>query len=118
MRISDWSSDVCSSDLIARGIAQNGVSIDDGPDWAWTASAVPACETAKPNAIAATMNVARHRTWKLMCLMTGSWMVCESGYGDRKSVVEGKSGSVRVDLGGRSIMKKKKRNRTERHTRK
>src|SRR5690606_10965845 len=35
---------------------QNGVSIDDGPDWAWAASAVPACETAKPNAIAATMN--------------------------------------------------------------
>src|SRR3546814_11447196 len=28
--------------------------------------------------------------------------------GDRKSVVEGKSVSVRVDLGGRSIIKKKK----------
>src|SRR3546814_17502224 len=27
---------------------------------------------------------------------------------DRKSVVEGKSGSVRVDLGGRRIIKKKK----------
>src|SRR3546814_11754419 len=32
-----------------------------------------------------------------------------SWYGDRKSVVEGTSASVRVDLGGRSIMKKKKR---------
>src|SRR3546814_12087253 len=29
--------------------------------------------------------------------------------GDRKSVVWGKSGSVRVDLGGRRIIKKKKR---------
>src|SRR3546814_13857609 len=31
-----------------------------------------------------------------------------SRYGDRKSVVEGKSVSVCVDLGGRRIMKKKK----------
>src|SRR3546814_13377885 len=30
--------------------------------------------------------------------------------GDRKSVVEGKSVSVRVDLGGRRIIKKKKNN--------
>src|SRR3546814_11767046 len=32
---------------------------------------------------------------------------------DRKSVVEGKSVSVRVDLGGRRIIKKKKRNTSE-----
>src|SRR3546814_11839113 len=32
--------------------------------------------------------------------------------GDRKSVVSGKSVSVRVDLGGRRIIKKKKSNRT------
>src|SRR3546814_11059173 len=31
------------------------------------------------------------------------------GYGDRKSVVEGKSVSVRVDLGGRRIIKNKKK---------
>src|SRR3546814_13382730 len=30
-------------------------------------------------------------------------------YGDRKSVVQGKSVSVRVDLGGRRIIKKKKK---------
>src|SRR3546814_18846752 len=30
-------------------------------------------------------------------------------YGDRKSVVKGKSVSVRVDLGGRRIIKKKKK---------
>src|SRR3546814_11600348 len=33
---------------------------------------------------------------------------------DRKSVVEGKSVSVRVDIGGRRISKKKKRKTTER----
>src|SRR3546814_14205312 len=32
--------------------------------------------------------------------------------GDRKSVVEGKSVSVRVDLGGRGIIKKKKNKKT------
>src|SRR3546814_17825524 len=32
----------------------------------------------------------------------------QAGAGDRKSVVEGKSVSVRVDLGGRRIIKKKK----------
>src|SRR3546814_12871379 len=30
---------------------------------------------------------------------------------DRKSVVQGKSGSVRVDLGGRRILKKKKKHK-------
>src|SRR3546814_20066600 len=35
--------------------------------------------------------------------------VCVGGQGDRKSVVEGKSVSVRVDLGGRRIIKKKKK---------
>src|SRR3546814_16522012 len=36
--------------------------------------------------------------------------------GDRKSVVQGKSVSVRVDLGGRRIIKKKKANTTKVHT--
>src|SRR3546814_17669150 len=34
---------------------------------------------------------------------------------DRKSVVAGKSGAVRVDLGGRRIIKKKKNNPTKSH---
>src|SRR3546814_18915222 len=37
---------------------------------------------------------------------------------DRKSVVEGKSVSVRVDLGGRRIIKKKKYNNTDKQTNK
>src|SRR3546814_13346250 len=54
----------------------------------------------------------------------GSWLTCEETYAsqkdgeneqnhgyvlDRKSVVSGKSVSVRVDLGGRRVIKKKKR---------
>src|SRR5690606_32419634 len=61
---------------MARDTAQNAVSIDDGRESGWAASDVPTCETAKRSAIGATMNVARHRTWKLMFFMTGTRMVC------------------------------------------
>src|SRR3546814_14896749 len=69
MRISDWSSDVCSSDLHAEPM-----SLDD---------ALRLAETRAPELQAR-----------------------EAGLEDRKSVVEGKSVSVRVDLGGRRIIKK------------
>src|SRR3546814_84741 len=39
--------------------------------------------------------------------------LADRGAGDRKSVVSGKSVSVRVDLGGRRIIKKKKRSDTK-----
>src|SRR3546814_19494133 len=100
MRISDWSSDVCSSDLIESSVT----------------SVVALILTAKN--VKLTPSVIRART---------SWMGnTSSGWGDssgiprsdeskkenenedRKSVVSGKSVSVRVDLGGRRIMKKKK----------
>src|SRR3546814_13005039 len=38
-----------------------------------------------------------------------AWVKYQVGCGDRKSVVSGKSVSVRVDLGGRRIIKKKKK---------
>src|SRR3546814_11785666 len=88
MRISDWSSDVCSSDLRRRGRL--------GPD-------------------------RRPRLAALLCQLGGgldgrfvrrgaATELVERGdpRPDRKSVVSGKSVSVRVDLGGRRIIKKKK----------
>src|SRR3546814_7892182 len=39
---------------------------------------------------------------------TNTLIILTSNLGDRKSVVEGKSVSVRVDIGGRRIIKKKK----------
>src|SRR3546814_17620772 len=80
MRISDWSSDVCSSDLPARPIAEivyrpaQGVLV--------TSATLRGGGRSGANGI-------------------GGWT-------DRKSVVEGKSVAVRVDLGGRRIVKKKK----------
>src|SRR3546814_13849212 len=71
LRISDWSSDVCSSDLGATPPAPPSSSSSCSPP-----SAPSSCA----------------------CSIAGR---------DRKSVVSGKSVSVRVDLGGRRIIKKK-----------
>src|SRR3546814_14718679 len=113
MRISDCISDVCSSDLTVASadirlqaigevdakLSENGkVSIvimgrDIGRGRCrWLKSLKPVTRgTVRPVIIVerAHDNVAAFKI-------------------DRKSVVEGKSGSVRVDLGGRSIIKKKK----------
>src|SRR3546814_20162181 len=80
MRISDWSSDVCSSDLSLRfRLARE-------------AKAVPATSAAfAEHAAEAASNALKS------ALPKGAAQ-------DRKSVVEGKSVSVRVDLGGRRII--------------
>src|SRR3546814_13192675 len=82
MRISDWSSDVCSSDLGAcQGLAPALLTLGTeggGSLMAAATSDAPAVADRDPEDLA-----------------------------DRRSVVSGKSGSVRVDLGGRRIIKKK-----------
>src|SRR3546814_13089206 len=102
MRISDWSSDVCSSDLWTTGkVGKHALrAILDDPRlelaacYAWSEDkegqdAGDLC--GRPNTgIAATNQIA-----DLIAL------------GDRKSVVSGKSVSVRVDLGVRRIIKHK-----------
>src|SRR3546814_18024918 len=94
MRISDWSSDVCSSDLDQASIAGHAEDVADrigmGAHGARLLATVPFCGTfGHVAAMAAVAGAA-----ELVCL-------------DRKSVVEGKSVSVRVDLGGARIIKKK-----------
>src|SRR3546814_14708146 len=83
MRMSDWSSDVCSSDLIASACCawrlQPG-SRHGGNRHAQHADAIERIEKVAHNNLP----------------------MCE----DRKSVVSGKSVSVRVDLGGRRIINK------------
>src|SRR3546814_11557369 len=76
MRISDWSSDVCSSDLGGRNVSVGDSSAGVRGGWV----RVDICSDSD-------------RPWRLPA--------------DRKSVVEGKSVSVRVDLGGRRSIKKK-----------
>src|SRR3546814_16689790 len=109
MRISDWSSDVCSSDLHRGGIARNGIASD----------------------LAVVLRTlwfrgqARH---ELGSAILGGQRQPGQGRGkdvpgrrcslygiDRTSVVSGKSGSVRVDLGGRRIIHKKNNKNTKIH---
>src|SRR3546814_17677930 len=79
MRISDWSSDVCSSDLLAFAVPLSLVIIPIG-------------------VLADRVNRIR--------LVSILMLVWSSLTADRKSVAEGKSVLVRVDFGGRRIIKK------------
>src|SRR3546814_11542198 len=97
MRISDWSSDVCSSDLMPPmdyRIADSGMwAQHDGPSPAENMMDEAAFVLRKSQKD-------RERNYSEFLARLA---------GDRKSVVEGKSVSVRVDLGGRRIIKQKKR---------
>src|SRR3546814_12712704 len=107
MRISDWSSDVCSSDLALFRAEKGRKRLAPG---ARRLSSCFAC------ALRFSPNAGRHQLGhpcpqtvvpcsriRLRC------SACFTARGDRKSVVWGKSVSVRVDLGGRRILKKKKK---------
>src|SRR3546814_12725633 len=97
MRISDWSSDVCSSDLDPRsGLAEAGRLTRDG-EVAQQVQLVPHADARAP-----------HPTDDRLGTETESLEPVEGDLQDRKSVVKGKSVSVRVDFGGRRIMKKNK----------
>src|SRR3546814_11001956 len=122
MRISDWSSDVCSSDLILdhQSCGRLGASHHAG-------NSRPRMR-ARSNEIEIVDHIVA-----IMCAEKGALrqrglqrkgaaqmcaqVMCEIRRsivktGDRKSVVEGRSVSVGVDLGGsRSLKKKKKKNK-------
>src|SRR3546814_15481910 len=103
MRISDWSSDVCSSDLelwrheVQGGLVRRGVTY-------W-----PGDGTLQPRIFFGTGNG--------MTALSAATGEPDTAFGQagsitfegtaRTSVVSGKSVSVRVDLGGRRIIKKK-----------
>src|SRR3546814_12986231 len=114
MRISDWSSDVCSSDLDKFGINRWNVSAActrvrsrrrleslraEFADWRDVPIAYSGLSTRAQDAIRAMR----------ITTMGALYMAFENeGAGlDRKSVVSGKSVSVSVDFGGRRINKKK-----------
>src|SRR3546814_14685501 len=120
MRISDWSSDVCSSDLSVQATLKNpkhellpgmfaDVVIDTGAPQRYltvpqTAIAFnPYGETVFVVTTADKFNADADAKAKA---------AGEKSPEDRKSGVEGKSLSVRVDSGGRRLIKKKKKNTT------
>src|SRR3546814_16015277 len=101
MRISDWSSDVCSSDLIGKA---HIMLLAVPPD---VEVQIFAERVHHGNAHA--MQAARH----LVGIVVRRVLELAAGVelGDRKSVVSGMSVSVRVGLGGCRIIKKKNNER-------
>src|SRR3546814_17247493 len=108
MRISDGSSDVCSSDL-PDTIAGRIAGWRDGRYRSLrSAAALAAFDAMLPALVDALAGVdepeAAMLRFEALLASTSSAI----NLLDRKSVVEGKSVSVRVDLSGRRILKKKK----------
>src|SRR3546814_19064723 len=111
MRISDWSSDVCSSDLpqstanTMRGSGHCAPSPSAkgnqrlGRLYWWLMGTV-----APLRLVLSALCWRQHTSFRI-----AGTTPCEWTTADRKRVGEGKSVSVRVDLGGRGISKKKKR---------
>src|SRR3546814_15946894 len=95
MRISDWSSDVCSSDLKGLEGRERRQALAHARHIRPIFAAGKPCRGGRGHGAAVTSQAFRVDA------------VAEAGrrQGDRKSVVSGKSGSVRVDLGGRRILK-------------
>src|SRR3546814_20086431 len=105
MRISDWSSDVCSSDL--SGLHRTtGFGLH-------SRTATPEQIEAFGEALSNNLN---RRYAKALLEIDSNTKIKVLGETalrggkiiDRKSVVQGKRVSVRVDLGGRRIIKKKR----------
>src|SRR3546814_12570971 len=94
MRISDWSSDVCSSDLInaSRSLARITRSLTKGE---------PEGSETRHNIILRQIAFAH----SMRCQLRRQSLYEDI---DRQSVVSGKSVSARVDLGVRRNIKKKK----------
>src|SRR3546814_16778420 len=107
MRISDWSSDVCSSDL--HCFAVHHLASTSGGDDKYT---IP---RSVRNRVPANARLYRHFFSAIYrCGDDRAIRLGQKGFGretylctDRKSVVWGKSVSGRVDLGGRRTFKKK-----------
>src|SRR3546814_11299756 len=97
MRISDWSSDVCSSDL--DPVHAGTLNVEAPIRVRVTAAGA---DTAIAD-IARLMGEAAQGKSRYVRIADRAARY----YADRKSVVEGKSVSVRVDIGGRRIIKKK-----------
>src|SRR3546814_20152744 len=98
MRISDWSSDVCSSDLLSVALYRQVA-----PPWL---SPAPL-----PCVAPTFLDVVKPRRGHLADSPSPP-----VSHADRKTVVYGKSVSVRVDLGGRRILNKQKQHTHNRTT--
>src|SRR3546814_19202433 len=103
MRISDWSSDVCSSDLLPWRIAASGAPVTTEKFQHWLLNDEGARITTSSISAISAFGTGLSTKPRIERRPTTT---------DRKSVVSGKSVSVRVGLGGSRIIKKKKQTNT------
>src|SRR3546814_14543784 len=102
MRISDWSSDVCSSDLVR--------ALPDGAQLCVGTRALPGSMLARMQIGDGALSFSDSD----LCFRLAETVAFFSEFReDRKSDVSGTSVSVRVDLGGGRILKKKIKNREQ-----
>src|SRR3546814_19312162 len=127
MRISDWSSDVCSSDLLGLVLVepvaaqQRAVGVMRGLLGRRFAAAQLVDHEGRV-VVATGQQPRRHSTAEILQVLLGQLVLLAAADQqdaavrqlgrDRKRVGKGKSGSVRVDLGGRRNIKKKKNKHT------
>src|SRR3546814_18470229 len=127
MRISDWSSDVCSSDLRDREVLDvvrklvahpclHGVGAGGGTFNDAIAGAVDVVDVVaraagegRRHAAVTPEGVIRVASFETGAGQGGGEVMTGAGAGDRQIVVEGKSGSGRVKIGGRGVSNKKKK---------
>src|SRR3546814_12651845 len=118
MRISDWSSDVCSSDLRLRHLAlglRRGLQLRLARQQrAKTIPLAVQCGGSGDKVVALQRDTcAQHGEIAQLIAQAGRLGLegrnRDLQQQDRKSVGEGKRVSVRVDIGGRRLIKKKKK---------
>src|SRR3546814_15689153 len=111
MRISDWSSDVCSSDLLmARlGAIEAFIGLDRHDDRLGEIFAAPDLRQIGVRDLP-LVRIHRHDRGAILRAGVGALPVLERR--DRKSGVVGQRVSVRLDLGGLRLIKKKTKNKT------
>src|SRR3546814_13490432 len=102
MRISDWSSDVCSSDLAVTVGIRTRATVDGDLSALRCAGAL-----VQVVGHAVTIGIERATACIHLYASRGFRALVEIIGKDRTSVVEGKSVLVRVDLGGRRRLKTK-----------
>src|SRR3546814_17870767 len=105
MRISDWSSDVCSSDLQPAGVRASRRPLRGLLSMRFFLCATKDLPHPEERERAAPGRASR-RTHRGHPAGKFLWSFPAGAIKDRKSVVKGKSVSVRVDLGGRGMIKK------------
>src|SRR3546814_20807228 len=108
MRISDWSSDVCSSDLYITNELPALIAANFPADMA--RQSIFGHSMGGHGALTiALRNPGKYRSVSAFAPI--SPMIRKDPNPDRKSAVEGQSGTVRVDTRGRRIIKNKNKHR-------